>query len=60
MKRLSFILLTMCLTIGCWAQQHETDVFTTTSGKTVKFTCIKHASIMVEYYGKVIYFDPVA
>lgn len=59
MKRLSFVLITMCLAIGCWAQQRETDEFTTASGKSVKFTCIKHASIMVEYDGKVIYFDPV-
>ena len=60
MKKLSLVLLTVCLTLGCWAQKTgETDVFTTASGKNVKITCIKHASIMMEYDGKTIYFDPV-
>ena len=59
MKRFSFILTMVCLALGCMAQQRETDVFNTESGKTVKITCIKHASIMMEYDGKVIYFDPV-
>lgn len=48
MKKLSLVLLTVCLTLGCWAQKSgETDVFTTASGKNVKITCIKHASIMM-------------
>ena len=59
MKKLSLLLLSLCLTVTCWAQPRETDVFKTESGKTVKITCIKHASIMMEYDGKVIYFDPV-
>ena len=59
MKRLSFLLTMMCLFLGCMAQQRETDKFETASGKTVKITCIKHASIMMEYDGKAIYFDPV-
>ncbi|MBR4921056.1 MAG: MBL fold metallo-hydrolase [Prevotella sp.] len=59
MKRLNLLLLTLCITFGCSAQQHETDEFKTASGKTVKMTCIKHASIMMEYDGKVFYFDPV-
>ncbi|MBQ9232178.1 MAG: MBL fold metallo-hydrolase [Prevotella sp.] len=59
MRRLSIILLTLCVALGCMAQRGETDVFTTASGKTVTITCIKHASIMMEYDGKVIYFDPV-
>ena len=59
MKRLSIVLLTMILTLGCMAQQFETDTFQTKSGKTLKITCIKHASIMMEYDGKVFYFDPV-
>ena len=59
MKRLGLVLTMMCLALGCTAQQQETDVFNTASGKTVKITCIKHASIMVEYDDKVIYFDPV-
>ena len=59
MKKLNLITLIMCFAIGCWAQQRETDTFKTASGKTLKITCIKHASIMMEYDGKVIYFDPV-
>lgn len=59
MKRISLVLLSICLTIGCTAQQRETDSFETASGKTVRITCIKHASIMMEYDGQVIYFDPV-
>ena len=39
--------------------QAQTDIFKTQSGKEVKFTCIKHASIMIEYDGRVYYFDPV-
>ena len=39
--------------------QAQTDTFLTKSGKEVKFTCIKHASIMIEYDGHVYYFDPV-
>ena len=59
MKKLSLLLLSLCLTLACMAQKFETDAFQTASGKTVKFTCIKHASIMMEYDGKVFYFDPV-
>ncbi len=59
MKRLGFILTALCLSVACMAQFGQTDAFTTASGKTVKITCIKHASIMMEYDGKVIYFDPV-
>jgi len=59
MRRLITILLTVCLTLGCTAQQRETDTFTTASGKTLKITCIKHATMMMEYDGQIIYFDPV-
>ena len=48
-----------CLALGCMAQPFEKDEFKTESGKTLKITCIKHATIMMEYDGKVIYFDPV-
>lgn len=41
------------------AQQRQTDTFKTPSGKEVKFTCIKHASIMIEYDGRYFYIDPV-
>lgn len=59
MRRICVVLMTICLTLGCMAQQFEKDVFTTASGKKLTITCIKHASIMMEYDGKVIYFDPV-
>ncbi|MBQ7419623.1 MAG: MBL fold metallo-hydrolase [Prevotella sp.] len=59
MKRLSFVIMALCLALTGMAQRQETDVFKTASGKSVKITCIKHASIMMEYDGKVFYFDPV-
>ena len=37
----------------------KTDVFKTKSGKEVKFTCIKHASIQIQYDGLEIQVDPV-
>jgi L-ascorbate metabolism protein UlaG (beta-lactamase superfamily)/rhodanese-related sulfurtransferase len=41
------------------ADTYEVDVFTTKSGKTVKFHALVHASIRVEYDGKEIEIDPV-
>ena len=55
---LLFYLFTFLPLIGC-AQQRQTDTFKTKSGKDVTFTCIKHASIMIEYDGRYFYFDPV-
>ena len=50
---------TACLmALGCQAQQ-QTDEFTTKSGKKVRFTCIKHASIQINYNGLEIQVDPV-
>ena len=46
------------MTFGCQAQQ-QTDEFTTKSGKKVRFTCIKHASIQINYNGLEIEVDPV-
>ena len=46
------------MTLGCQAQQ-QTDEFTTKSGKKVRFTCIKHASIQINYNGLEIEVDPV-
>ena len=46
------------MTLGCQAQQ-QTDEFTTKSGKKVRFTCIKHASIQINYNGLEIQVDPV-
>ena len=41
-------------------QLYETDVFTTESGKLVKIHALMHASICIEYDGKMIFVDPVA
>ena len=46
------------MVLGCQAQQ-QTDEFTTKSGKKVRFTCIKHASIQINYNGMEIQVDPV-
>ena len=46
------------ISFGCQAQQ-QTDEFTTKSGKKVRFTCIKHASIQISYNGLEIQVDPV-
>ena len=51
--------LTACfIATGCYAAQ-KTDEFTTKSGKTVKITCIKHASMEISYDGVEIQVDPV-
>ena len=46
------------MAFSCYAQ-HQTDEFTTKSGKKVRFTCIKHASIQINYNGLEIEVDPV-
>lgn len=46
------------MAFSCYAQ-HQTDEFTTKSGKKVRFTCIKHASIQINYDGLEIQVDPV-
>ena len=37
-----------------------TDVFQAPNGKTVAFTCIKHASLRIQYDGQEIQVDPVS
>ena len=60
MKICQFLLYLLAfLPFNASAQQRQTDTFKTQSGKEVKMTCIKHASIMMEYDGRVYYFDPV-
>ena len=51
------LFLTLCF-VGCALSatlpvraQNQTDVLKTPNGKEVKFTCIKHASIQIEYDG---------
>ena len=41
-------------------QQFESDSFETRSGKTLKITFIKHASLLLAFDGKNIYLDPVS
>jgi L-ascorbate metabolism protein UlaG (beta-lactamase superfamily)/rhodanese-related sulfurtransferase len=40
-------------------ETYETDVFTTTSGKTVTIHALVHASMRIEYDGKELQIDPV-
>ena len=59
MKEHLFTLLLGCMTaISCTAAQ-KVDEFTTKSGKKVTITCIKHASIEINYDGVEIEVDPV-
>ena len=59
MKKNIFTILLGCLTAaGCNAAQ-KVDEFTTKSGKKVTITCIKHASIEINYDGTEIQIDPV-
>ena len=57
-KRLFTITLSCLLAAGCFAAQ-KTDEFTTKNGKKVKITCIKHASMEINYNGVEIQVDPV-
>ena len=50
--------LAAMMAAGCNAAQ-KVDEFTTKSGKKVTFTCIKHASIEINYNGTEIQVDPV-
>ena len=52
------MLLGCLVTAGCFAAQ-KTDEFTTKNGKKVKITCIKHASMEINYNGVEIQVDPV-
>jgi L-ascorbate metabolism protein UlaG (beta-lactamase superfamily) len=59
MKKTLTILLMTLATITASAQR-KTDTFTTPSGKQVTFTCIKHASLEINYNGTEIQVDPVS
>jgi len=59
MKKSIFTILFGCLTAtNCNAAQ-KVDEFTTKSGKKVTITCIKHASLEINYDGVEIQIDPV-
>ena len=47
------------MTFVCCQAAQKVDEFTTKSGKKVMFTCIKHASIEINYNGTEIQIDPV-
>ncbi len=56
----TILMIMACLTIAAGSQgARKSDIFTTKSGKEVKMTCIKHASIQIEYDGLQIQVDPV-
>ena len=57
-QKLFMTAIACLMVLGCQAQQ-QTDEFTTKSGKKVRFTCIKHASIQINYNGMEIQVDPV-
>ena len=62
MKKLFIIICFVVCALGATLPvraQGQTDVLKTPNGKEVKFTCIKHASIQIEYDGMFFYFDPV-
>ena len=52
------LLFTLLFTLTASAQR-KTDEFTTQSGKKIVITCIKHASIEINYNGTEIEVDPV-
>ena len=58
-KILTCLLAILGLSTACGQQTFEVDEFKTKSGKTVKFHALVHASIRIEYNGKVIEIDPV-
>ena len=41
------------------AQEPVSDTFTTPEGKTLSVTCLKHATLLLEYDGLAIHVDPV-
>ena len=47
------------LNTACGQQTYEVDVFTTKSGKTVKFHALMHSCIRIKYDGFDIQIDPV-
>ncbi|MCR5643410.1 MAG: MBL fold metallo-hydrolase [Prevotella sp.] len=58
-KKQFLTIMTVCfMTVACTAAE-KTDVFTTKNGKKVTITCIKHASMEINYDGMEIQVDPV-
>ena len=59
MKKIIMTMMAALLMCSCLNAAQKTDVFTTKSGKEVKITCIKHASMRIQYDGLEIQVDPV-
>ena len=59
MKKSIFTILLGCLTAASCNAAQKVDEFTTKNGKKVTITCIKHASIEINYDGTEIQIDPV-
>jgi L-ascorbate metabolism protein UlaG (beta-lactamase superfamily) len=59
MNRIILTLLSFVAVTACHAQTRQTDEFTTKNGKKVTITCIKHASMAIDYNGMQIQVDPV-
>ncbi|MBR1686942.1 MAG: MBL fold metallo-hydrolase [Prevotella sp.] len=59
MRKIAALLALTLLTATACQAQYKTDEFKTQSGKTVKITFIKHASIQISYRGLEFYADPV-
>ena len=59
MKKQLFLICAAVMTFVCCQAAQKVDEFTTKSGKKVTFTCIKHASIEINYNGTEIQTDPV-
>ena len=58
-KFLTLVLMSLILPCLTASAQRKTDEFTTKSGKKITITCIKHASIEINYNGTEIQVDPV-
>ncbi len=60
-KIITCLLAIVSLFTACGQKSnYETDVFTTRSGKTIKFHALMHSSIRIEYDGREIEIDPCA
>ena len=59
MRKSIFTILLGCLTAAACNAAQKVDEFTTKSGKKVTITCIKHASLEINYNGVEIQVDPV-
>ena len=59
MKKQLLLICAAVMTFVCCQAAQKVDEFTTKSGKKVTFTCIKHASIEINYNGTEIQIDPV-